>query len=551
MRTLFLTQPPAPVGDQQFIQSGLDAPLSAWRTFGLGVRDTFEQSLLGTMAREASTPDTARKPVAGGKGGIQWRYESDAEVEARGDTLYETPDAYKASPFFREKIPYEPGMTESRARALAEADDLRSVRQFYMSKRPVVSALGGVAGAALAPENYIPVLGELAAAATTARIGKIAGRALTTGADAALNTAAFQLLTRDTRERLGDDVSAQAIAENVAFAAAAGTIIGGLAGGLRGLRRRYHEPVVESPPAVKSESPRGLETPRAPEPIPEVAFRLDMPETPTAQLAQEWRITSQALDLVETPAARAKAAAVMNDAVVSMSLDGEVRLGEQAQANLDELRTTLASAFDDVQARQEPPIPDGLVRLYQRGERFTFDRLAAQETSPTALRYVDVPRDARFVDLSNPEAPRVMLVPKKVAAQAKVLDRPAADLGPLDVRAEALQGPRAELLRTKSDFTVPAPEPRPAQLDASYNRVDSLPKAPDPAARAVEEAKAEGFDPETGVSDLDADIDILRTREALTADDEAALAAADETIAAAKAWGEVAEQLILCKASGQ
>ena len=95
-----------------------------------------------------------------------------------------------------------------------------------------------------------------------------------------------------------------------------------------------------------------------------------------------------------------------------------------------------------------------------------------------------------------------------------------------------------------------APEPQLSQLTASYRVVDSLPKASTPELkRMVEQAKAEGFDPETNTSDLDTDMDILRQLDALTEEEAAALAAADETFTAAEAWGDVAEQLIACKAA--
>lgn len=76
---------------------------------------------------------------------------------------------------------------------------------------------------------------------------------------------------------------------------------------------------------------------------------------------------------------------------------------------------------------------------------------------------------------------------------------------------------------TKVDARVkPGPDPEQAQID-----------------RAIADAKEEGFDPETGEHDLEPDIDLLRNQEALTADEEAALAAADETYEAVDAWQKV------------
>jgi hypothetical protein len=105
---------------------------------------------------------------------------------------------------------------------------------------------------------------------------------------------------------------------------------------------------------------------------------------------------------------------------------------------------------------------------------------------------------------------------------------------------------------TAHSFTVPAPEPRPAQLSAAYKVVDALPKTTAEGAgiaQLIESAKAEGLDPATGGHDLETDIAIMRELGTITPDEEKALALADETFKAAEAWDDVTKQLITCKAT--
>lgn len=248
MRSLFLPQGNA-LTDQQFVSGALDAPLSFWKTSGLALKSAVEESALGTVVRNAQLPPLAQE-ITGYRGHYQTVYDTPQEVEARGDKLYATPEEYQASPFYRENVPFEKGMTESRAAALAAGSDDRHVRDYYSSKRPAAALLGGLGGAAIAPENYIPILGEASAAWTTAKLGKVAGRALISAGDAALNTAATQLALAPAREKLGDDVSWEAIGQNVAFAALAGTVLGGLGGALEARYSGTQKPSVRPANAI-------------------------------------------------------------------------------------------------------------------------------------------------------------------------------------------------------------------------------------------------------------------------------------------------------------
>lgn len=652
VRTLFAPEGPA-LSDQDFTRSALDQPLSGWKTFGYGARSALEETLLGTAVREGRAPDPAFRidpRQTPSRAPPRFIAETAAEVEERGDKLFATKDDYQASSYFREAVPFEPGMTENRAKALSEMHDLRLIRDHYTSKRPVTAFLGGVAGAALAPENYIPVLGEVAAAATTARLGRIAGRALVSSGDAAINTAAFQLLTASERARLGDDVSWQAIGENVAFAALAGAAIGGALGGLTSLRGRYSPPIREAPSLQGAESPALV-----PEAAPGRITGLNMPGTATARFADVNRMATgdtldgvpfgQLLDRIETPAMRARASAVMNDAVAGLVIDGEVRLGAQARLHLADIQTAIerakvSHAWDRVGGnptglRNDPLVAItpkdikgllvergafksinelefskrgyGLVKvIWNRGPHSSKElKLQVSREDVAALPYVvrdfepssvsadGLRREWRVKLPSKAFGPRTVVFADTVMGDGKrhlvttyvpagddaklplsKTRKPAAPsstpqagnlvgdiaTGPFDrtpegraLPAEGNIAPGGLAAKASARFTVPAPEPMLPQLTAAYKSVDALPR---PAAsgldpRLAESARAEGLDIEAGTHDLEDDIAILRERGALSAEDETALQAADETLQSASAWGDVTASLIICKATGQ
>lgn len=138
-----------------------------------------------------------------------------------------TPDEYKASPYFRDQIPYDAGMTENRAAALASFFDQKAVRQHFSEKQPIAAFAGQFFGQAFDPINYVPIFGPVAHAAVVARAGSIAGRALLGASEAAINTAAFGTATANIRAKFGDDVSWQAIGLEIGMSALIGGVFGG------------------------------------------------------------------------------------------------------------------------------------------------------------------------------------------------------------------------------------------------------------------------------------------------------------------------------------
>jgi hypothetical protein len=66
--------------------------------------------------------------------------------------------------------------------------------------------------------------------------------------------------------------------------------------------------------------------------------------------------------------------------------------------------------------------------------------------------------------------------------------------------------------------------------------------------RMVAAAKQQGIDPETGTTDLDSDIAILRELGAVNEEDAKILKAADQTFEGAQAWGDTLKSFVACKA---
>lgn len=143
-----------------------------------------------------------------------------------------TKEEYEASPNFRTGVPYDSGMTQDRAAALASWYDASKARQDTIARGPggflgTSLWLGGmVIGSAADPVNYIPVFGPEVRAAQIAKFGRLGGSMLTSAADAALNTAAASAITAGSRASFGDDVTWQGFLTDVAI----GAVIGGAFG---------------------------------------------------------------------------------------------------------------------------------------------------------------------------------------------------------------------------------------------------------------------------------------------------------------------------------
>lgn len=222
------------------LQTMMDMPFTLTRNLGeqaqQGVLDSFG---LGTVVRDIAIPAGNTAPrvnpaaaIPGPVGAIAQGYEAGRNLinGMRPDQPSLSEAEYKASPYFRTDIPFEQGMTEDRAAAMAMFYDTKKVREYFGEKRPFSTFIGQFAGQALDPINYVPVFGQAAEAAAVARIGTIAGRAVLGSADAAINTAAFGLMTAGLRDQFGDDTSWQAMTSEIAMSALIGGAFGGVSG---------------------------------------------------------------------------------------------------------------------------------------------------------------------------------------------------------------------------------------------------------------------------------------------------------------------------------
>lgn len=218
----------------------LDTPLSPLANFGAqfqqGALDSFG---LGTVIKDFSTPRGAVQgpgpldalrgvPLVGE---LVEGYEGLRSLLGTPTTGKALPlEEWKASEFYRDGVTWDAGMTSDRAAAIATQFDIRQARQFFGQKDMLTTLAGGFAGGAMDPINYVPVFGQAARAAAVTRFGAIAGHGLLGASEAAINTAAFGLMTAPFRGRLGEDVSWEASINNIAFSAIAGAVFGGIGG---------------------------------------------------------------------------------------------------------------------------------------------------------------------------------------------------------------------------------------------------------------------------------------------------------------------------------
>lgn len=328
--------------DEQ-MTAALDMPLSITSTLGEqfkgGVLDSYA---LGTTIRDLSLPEEApTTPTVTMKGpdgnvitlpdtpqmrrratvqGIDLQRETQQQLDQRRrDVGAMAEDQYKSSPYFREGVKWDAGMTEDRAAALAEAYDTKRVREYFATKRPVTSFIGNLAGQAVDPINYIPIAGPAVKAANVARFGRVAGNAATGAIDAAANTALASGLTFDARRSMGDEITWQSTISDIAMSALIGGAFGAVGGTIEGRRANR------------------LAT----------AEKLANERLSTLRNVQDARIA-------------------LNDAIGGLARGEDVSLGgnasEAAQRIANEV-DQLSRAYDDVLATPTGPVRDPLVEI--------------------------------------------------------------------------------------------------------------------------------------------------------------------------------------------
>jgi hypothetical protein len=188
-------------------------------------------TMQGPDGQPITLPDTPQMRRRATVQGIDLQPETPEQfAQRRRDAGALNEDQFKASQYFREGVKWDMGMTEDRAAALAEAYDAKKVREYFASKRPFTAFVGNLAGQAIDPINYIPIAGYAVKAANVARFGRIGGGLVTGALDAAANTALASAATFDARKSMGDDITWQSTVTDIAMAGLIGSAFGTVGG---------------------------------------------------------------------------------------------------------------------------------------------------------------------------------------------------------------------------------------------------------------------------------------------------------------------------------
>ncbi|MGZ2449576.1 hypothetical protein ACVIRO_002330 [Rhizobium ruizarguesonis] len=586
--------------DGDLVTSALDQPMSLGSTFWDQAKGGVLESFgLGTAIRESqlpaeapTTPDLTITPADGGEPirvpdtpqmrrritafesvnpqSLQSRPESPQELQQRqNDAGALSEDAYKASPSFRKDIPWQNGMTQERAAALAEQDDTRKIREFYGQKRPVTAFFGNLAGQAVDPINYIPIAGEAVAGANIARFGRIAGRALTSSLDAAANTALAGIATAEPRGQLGDDVSWQSTVSQIAMAA----LIGGAFGALHGRFGRA------TPEELRVEAGRKLATldnvqasrvslndaldgmirdsevnlsPASTEFVAKAADQ-DLPKVVIARMAREadpeahqrLETLNRTFDINEAEIRKLQSQTLDNKAygptraaiIQADELAGRLQKAEEAIAAApSDKEKALATTRRDT-ARQElrdhlSTIDDAKVQEIEAIDEQLSQRRTVQEPVAAERAQLKQKTDQLFT------AARDQYWQNRFADPAT--QRAADGQEGVAAIAEPVTPQRASGGQQRASIDTSAPvEPVSPSVIEAVKRVGK----PEGTKALAEQYRV---NPETGEFPELADIEQLRTEGRLTEDDLAALDDADEIMKTANAYGEALKSFASC-----
>ncbi|TPJ50633.1 hypothetical protein [Mesorhizobium sp. B2-6-4] len=559
--------------------SALKQPLSLFSTLEQSARQGVMNSYgLGTVLRESQVPLPAPSqdapygfdpegldvpPGTSPQDYLQGTWVTPGMIDQKRDEMGAlTEDQYKASAFYRNDVPYDPGMTETRAAALAGMSDLKKVREFYAQKRPFSAFIGNLAGQALDPINYVPVAGPLVKAAAIGRFGRVAGEALTAGLDAAANTAVFGIGTANARAKFGDDVSWEALTSQVATAA----LIGSAFGGLHGFFGRNIDPVARAGAEARFATLRTTQEARIAlnEGIDALVRGEDIKLSPNVTQP----IARVAADAANLSPATAPEAAFVTRAAGIQDVAISIQTIKDQHPELDPV--TSPSKFDalliaDLQAKGfdgvESKAPAAPVPL--KFDPSTVDvpemvtgpngrpiEAALNPTSPAFGERLIADAEARLPELQKrlAKANRPHNRLRARLDQNSFLSGVVDPLGTLErtrnlpdlVTYYEAQKARGEaILAGKVDPTQATPEPRTSGVQEAQGR---LGKTENAAALADQY----GVNPNTGAYGEEADIMHLARSGRLTEEDQATLDAAHQEFRTASAFGEAMKSLATC-----
>lgn len=143
-----------------------------------------------------------------------------------------TEDQFKADPL-SEGIPFQPGMSRPRLEALAQQRAARNYRESLIARSDpgalgmAAGLVGSIAGSAVDPVNYIPIVGPAGRAAAVARLGTIAGHAAVGAFEATVGTALAEPFIASSLNARGAEMGVQDVIADLALSAAAGALFGG------------------------------------------------------------------------------------------------------------------------------------------------------------------------------------------------------------------------------------------------------------------------------------------------------------------------------------
>lgn len=493
---------------------------------------------IGTIIQEMQLP-----PAAPGR----WYGDTDESYADRRkdyDTL--TEEEYKASPYFRENLPWDNGMTKDRAAALAMNYDAKRVREHFASKRPITSFIAGIAGQALDPINYIPVAGPSVKAAAVARMGVVKGIAATAALDAAANTAIAGLATRETRRGFGDDVSWQAMVSEIATAALLGTAFGTV-GGLLERRAGLRADALRSEAEVKVNTLRATQE-----------ARIALNEA-IGGLANdgEVRLSPNAVAPIERMAREVDARAVV-EAIAPKVADQPqpgVRvepISEQPASPLlgndatqpDEVPRVLASKREDLSTNLDTYRPTENVPTLRIGGKYFTGEMHADALEKAIKTFgADSPEIKAFNDAENPLEFIGVLRPSGGIFKSKPPEFRSGVSGDRGAGIKEAVGAAVEREVRRSSRIVDASPARPESPPAGRAEAEAKVAKPENYKALADQYRV---DPEAGTFPEEAELRQLAQAGRLSDEDMAVLDDADAAFQDGVSYGEALRSVVSC-----
>jgi hypothetical protein len=487
----------------------------------------------------------------------------------RGEQRDPTPlseQDWRASPLYREGVPYDPRMTRGRAEAIARVFDENAYRRRLMDARDpsaleTVLGFGAqIVGSIADPVNFLPVAGPGARAlrafggapgaaiaerlvAPTIRAG--IGRGVI---DAVGGTAASLPFVYSAQEQFGEEITwARAVAD-VSIGAVIGAAFGGVGGALAARAARAVDPVAADA-VVRSMA--GDVAAGRPVEMPAAMMRSAIDETIVRTAPDEaapfirerdegGRIVREA-DLPRrsdgSPLTREEFDAEIQRRLAEVEqTPGAIALAERAR--IDALQEAL-----DATPRTDTALA---ARLAEEIDAITA-RAEARPAPPMGVGSAEIARRAR--EAATPKAGADIAARARLAAAQELLDRTgrAAPEGvPLaqfaDTLAERFEAQRAGTYEWYRSSLEAQDRAR-----ALQDTVEARPASDAPAAREADPAPTSRdgeADPE--MEAIAAEIEEARQAGRITAADDAALRAGDDAAAEIEAQANGLEQAAVC-----